>query len=266
MPPMHDTDAGLVPGSPAPDEQVTSYLRRYLPDFYFVNSPLSRMRRHMAILKELPDAPSGVIVSFYRAPRASFTELVLCARDEAQPGLLAKVAGTLVALGVGVHTAWIHSLDDPLGEGGTIVLDTLILSESLLGRSRALSTKTQKNLSNALTNVLNHEWTAQELLDNASRTRQRAARAPIEVSGLAVARAGDYTLFKLRAHQSNGALSRITRALAQMQIGVAHAQINTFEREVDDVFFVTDAQGLAFEDEEANRLLYQLRDALSRSE
>lgn len=264
--PAHDTDEGLMPGPPAPDEQVTAYLRRYLPDFYFVNAPLSRMRRHLAILQSLPQAPSGVIVEFYRAPRASFTELVLCARDAAQPGLLSQVAGTLVALGVGVHTAWIHSLEDPFGEGGTIVLDTLILSESLLGRSRALSAKTQKNLSQTLTQVLNHQLTAAQLLERAPRSRQRAARAPIEVSGLAVARAGDYTLFKLRAHQSNGALSRITRALAQMQIGVAHAQINTFEQEVDDVFFVTDIHGQPFDDDEANQLSYRLRDALSRSE
>ncbi len=263
---MHDNDAGLIPGFQVPDEQVIAYLRRYLPDFYFVNSPLSRMRRHVAILQALPYASTGVIVSFHRAPRASFTELVLCARDEAQPGLLSQVAGTLAALGVGVHTAWIHSLTDPFGEGGTIVLDTLILSESLLGRSRALSSKTQKNLSQTLTQVLNHEQTAEELLSHASRTRQRAASAPIVVSGMAVTRAGEYTLFKLRAHQSNGALSRITRALAQMQIGVAHAQINTIEREVDDIFFVTDVNGQPFEDEEANQLLYRLRDALSRSE
>ncbi|RYX86766.1 hypothetical protein EON83_00875 [bacterium] len=263
---MQDNDAGLTPGSAMPDEQVTTYLRRYLPDFYFVNTPLSRMRRHMAILQELPQAPSGVIVSFYRAPRASFTELVLCARDDAQPGLLSQVAGTLVALGVGVQTAWVHSLEDPSGTSGTIVLDTLFLSESLLGRSRALSSKTQKNLSQTLTQVLNHEQKVAELLRRAPRSRQRAAIAPIEISGMAVARAGDYTLFKLRAHQSTGALSRITRSLAQMQIGVAHAQINTVEREVDDVFFVTDVYGRPFEDEEANELLYRLRDALSRSE
>lgn len=264
--PAHDTDAGLIPGSPAPDEQVTAYLRRYLPDFYFVNAPLSRMRRHMAILQALPLSPSGVIVEFYRAPRASFTELVLCARDEAQPGLLSKVAGTLVAMGVGVHTAWIHSLEDPFGSGGTIVLDTLILSESLLGRSRALSAKTQKNLTQTLTQVLSHQLSPEQLLERAPRARQRAASAPTEVSELVVTQAAEYTLFKLRAHKSNGALNRITRTLAQMQIGVAHAQINTFEKQVDDVFFVTDIRGQPFNDEEANQLCHRLRDALSQSE
>jgi UTP:GlnB (protein PII) uridylyltransferase len=83
---------------------------------------------------------------------------------------------------------------------------------------------------------------------------------------LVVTQAGEYTLFKLRAHKSNGALNRITRTLAQMQIGVAHAQINTFEQEVDDVFFVTDVHGHPFDDEEATRLSHRLRDALSQSE
>ncbi len=263
---LHNTDVGLVPGSPTPDEQVTTYLRRYLPDFYFVNAPLSRMRRHMAILQALPGESSGVIVEFHHAPGASFSELVLCARDEDQPGLLARVAGTLVALGVGVQTAWIHSLKNPFDERGTVVLDTLLLSETPLGRSRSLSAKTQKTLSQTLTRVLNHEQSVEQLLEFAPRKRQKAARAPLQVSDLSATRAGDYTLFKLRALHSNGALSRITRALAQMQIGVAHAQINTFEREVDDVFFVTDARGLAFSSQEAAQILERLREELSRSE
>lgn len=261
--PTHDIDAGLIPGSLAPDEQITAYLRRYLPDFYFVNTSLSRMRRHVTVLQALPQTPLGVVVDFYRAPGASFSELVLCARDEEQPGLLSQVAGTLTALGVRVHTAWIHSLVDPYCEGGTIVLDTLIISEQLLGRPRALNAKTQKNLSQILTRVLNHELNSEELLQRAGRSRQKSARASLQVHDLSVERAGEYTLFKLHAQQSSGALSRITQSLAKMRISVAHAQINTYEREVDDVFFVTNAQGQPYEDEEANALLEQLRVELS---
>ena len=264
--PKHDTYMGLVPGALSPDEQVTTFLRRYLPDFYFVNSPISRMRRHREILLALPQMPLGVIAQFHRAPGASFSELVLCARDEDQPGLLSHVAGTLVALGVGVHTAWIHSLDDPFGGEGTVVLDTLLLSETLLGRARPLSAKTQKTVSQTLTDILNHNQDVTQLLERASRTRQKAAHAPIQVSDLSATRAGNYTLFKLRALHSSGALSRITRSLAQMKIAVAHAQINTFEREVDDVFFVTDANGLPFDDENTAHILAQLRDELSRGD
>ncbi len=264
--PKLDTNAGLVPGSLSPDEQVTAYLRRYLPDFYFVNAPISRMRRHRAILQALPGSPSGVIAEFHWAPGASFSELVLCARDEVQPGLLAQVAGTLVALGVGVHTAWIHSLDEPFHETGTVVLDTLLLSETLLGRGRPLSDKKQKLVSQTLTRVLNHEESVAQLLERAPRSRQKAAHAPLHVSDLSATRAGDYTLFKLRALHSSGALSRITRSLAQMKIAVAHAQINTFEREVDDVFFVTNANGSPLDDTNTSQILDQLRDELSRGD
>ena len=261
--PTHDAEVGLVPGWTAPDEMVTTYLRRYLPDFYFVNAPMSRMRRHMAILQALPHTPSGVIAEFYRAPGASFSELILCARDQEQPGLLARVAATLVALGIGVQTAWIHSLDNPFGEGGTVVLDTLLLSETLLGRGRALGAKSQKTLSQTLTEVLNQRQDVAHLLADAPRARQKAASAPLQVSDLSATRAGDYTLLKLRALHSSGALSRITSALARMNISIAHAQINTFEREVDDVFFATDAHGVPFPDDETARLLEQLRAELS---
>jgi UTP:GlnB (protein PII) uridylyltransferase len=52
-----------------------------------------------------------------------------------------------------------------------------------------------------------------------------------------------WTLIKLRAVDDNGVLYRVTRALAGLGLNIAHAQINTFEKSVDDVFFVSGAHG-----------------------
>lgn len=249
------------------DEEVVAFLRHYLPDFYFVNAPLSRMKRHMALLDALPDARASVVIEFHRAPGASFSELVLCVRDPSQPGLLSNIAAALAAAGVSVHTAWIHSLDAPTGGGERIALDTFILGENGWGRSRALSAKTQKAFSESLSSVLRGEQSADELLHQAGRARQKAARAPLRVSDASATRAGEFSLFKLRAHDSSGVFFRITRALARQNVHIEHAQINTFEHEADDVFFVLDARTRQpFPDEDAAHILERLRDELGRSE
>lgn len=255
------------------DEEVIAFLRRFLPDFYFVNAPLSRMKRHIALMNALPDAPSGVVIEFHRAPGASFSELVLCARDPGQPGLLSNIAAALAAAGVSVHTAWIHSLDAPTtsgqpnSNGERIALDTFILGESTWGRSRALSAKTQKAFSQTLSGVLRGEQSADELLFGAGRARQKAARAPLRVSDASSTRVGEFSIFKLRAHDSSGVFFRITRALARHNVHIEHAQINTFEHEADDVFFVLDARTRQpFSDEDAAAILGQLRDELSQNE
>ncbi len=249
--------------SASSDEEIVAFLRRFLPDFYFVNAPLSRMRRHRDILRALPLAQSSVVIEFHCAPGASFSELVLCARDLSRPGLLAGIAAALAAADVSVHTAWIHSLDDPRGNGDRLALDTFILSESAWNRSRALGAKTQKNLTQLLTRVLSGEQSADELLLNANRTRQKAARAPLQVSDASATRVEGFSLLKLRAFDSNGVFYRITRSLARQGVHIEHAQINTFEREADDVFFVLDAHGAPFGEEDAARIL---SDELSRSE
>jgi UTP:GlnB (protein PII) uridylyltransferase len=254
--PTIDVENGFTPGTGPPDEVVHTFFRRFLPDFYFVNAPISRMRRHLALIRQLPERP--VIVDFHRPPGAHFTELTLCAQDDVEPGLLSKVAGTLTALKINVHTAWIHTLADPHQpqSGRRVVLDTLILSEPYFARARPLPLKTQHRVSAALTQVLSGEKNLGQLMLKTMRRIQ----GPLQVHDLSASRTGDdYTLIKLRAADDNGVLYRVTGALAALHLDVAHAQINTFEKAIDDVFFVLDAQGQPLSEEETAQKLEQLR-------
>ena len=254
--PTLDVDDGLAPGIAPTDEQVIAYFRRYLPDFYFVNTPLSRMRRHLQLLRTLPQQP--VNMEFFRAPGANFTELVLCAHDNVQPGLLSKVAGVLAALKINVHTAWIHSLRDPYEDGNRqIILDTLILSEHSFGRARALTPKTQKAVVKALSAVLAGQTNVLSALV------QKRTQGTIEIHDLSATDAGPWTLIKLRAHDHSGVLYRVTQSLASLELDVAHAQINTSEKAVDDVFFVSGSRGGPLSPAEIPEMLRDLRAALA---
>lgn len=256
--PTLDLENGFAPGLETPDEVVQAFFRAFLPDFYFVNTPISRMRRHLQLIKRLSETP--LIFDFYRPAGAQFTELTLCAHDDAQPGLLAKVAGTLAHLKISVHTAWIHTLRDPhaVESRRRVVLDTLILSESHLGRSRPLPTKTQSKVTQNLIPVLDSQINVSQLL---SKSLNRAT--PLDIEDLSASQNGDgLCRLTLRAGDGLAVLYRVTRALAALKIDIAHAQINTHEKTVDDVFFVCRAGGTALDDAEIPSLMFALRKTL----
>ncbi len=248
-----------MPEDGAPDEQISAFFRRFLPDFYFVNTPLSRMRRQLQLLRALPAQP--LQIEFHCPPGAQFTEMMLCGYAPAQPGLLAQVAGALSALGINVHTAWIHTLRDPhCGEEtpGEVVLNTLILSQSHFRRTRPLAQRSCQAVETALRAIL----AAASPADVAPA--DVALVAPMQLHELSVAAAGRYTLIKVSAPNHNGALHCVAGAIAQLGLDVAHAQINTFENTVADTFFVTDADGEPLKIESEAELARQLRALLSQ--
>lgn len=232
-----------MPPEHAPDEQVVAFFRRFLPDFYFVNTPLSRMRRHLELLRALPQTP--LQIEFHRPAGAQFTEMMLCGYDAAQPGLLARIAGVLADLRVNVHTAWIHTLRDPHGAGAPnaeVVLDTLITSENYLRRTRPLTHKTEASLAEALRALIEHP---------AVPAPQRGA-LPLPLRELEARAQGEYAVIKISAPDETGVLHRVAQTVAELGLNIAHAQINTFDNAATDVFFVTDAARAPLEPRRSN--------------
>ena len=229
----------LMPAADADDESITAFLRRLLPDFYFVNTPRSRMRHHVELLRALPEKP--LQIEFNRPPGAQFTELMLCAHDADQPGLLARVAGALAALKINVHTAWIHTLRDPHRRdddnfaSAEIVLNTLILSERHFRRTRPLLHKTQETIARSLREILAAPAASP------AHAPLRMTMAPLQIRELEASAAGRYSLLKVSAPNEAGVLFRVAQAVAQLNLNIAHAQINTFDNAIADTFFVTDA-------------------------
>ncbi len=234
---MTSFDEREMPEDGAQDEQVSAFFRRFLPDFYFVNTPLSRMRRHLQLLRALPEQP--LQIEFHCPAGAHFTELMLCGTDQAQPGLLAQVAGALSTLNINVHTAWIHTLSDPHSRDESpseVVLNTLILSEKHFRRTRPLTQRSCEAVEAALRKIIEAEAPVMAF-----------PFVPLQLDELSVTPAGRYTLIKVSAPNDGGALHSVAQAIARLNLDIAHAQINTFENSVADTFFVTDADGKPLE-------------------
>ncbi len=256
--PTPSLETSLLLDAAASDEVVIAFFRAFLPDFFFVNTPISRMRRHLQMIGALSQTP--LLLDFHQPPSALFTEMTLCTSDDAAPGLLSKVAGALSHLKINIDTAWIHTLRDPnqIESGRRIALDTLILSETGRGASRALSAKTQAKVRQTLTPVLSGEISVESLVG-----KPWFPAAPLAIDHLSASLASEGQCeITLRAADQPALLFRIARTLAGMGFDIAHAQINTFELAVADVFFVGKAGGEAFEKDEIEGMVEDLRERL----
>ena len=238
-----------MPDADAPDEQVSAFLRRLLPDFYFVNTPLSRMRRHLQLLRDLSEKP--LQIELLCPPGAQFTELTLCGYEPAQPGLLAHIAGVLAAHNINVHTAWIHTLSAPQFPATPIVLDTFIISENSFRRTRPLSSKSCAALKKTLRAVI-----------EAQNLSAKPLVSTLQWDEISVATTDFYTLIKISAPNESRVLFTVSQAVAQLNLNIAHAQINTFENAVADTFFVTDALGGPLSAAQDSHVAAQLRELL----
>ncbi len=241
--------------------EASAILRRVLPDIYFINTPADRSERHLELLGRLSSAHNAPLLEFHEAQGSPLTECTLCAFDEAVPGLLAKLCGTMAALDLSVHTAFIYTLrlaspqpgaapngaqaaKSPLvlasasevGAGRAVALNTFLMSESYFGHDRALTPKTQRKLKSELCRVLRDQAGVRKL-----RAGGRRPFAPLQIHELQIEnRAHEaQTRILLRAGDSFGVLYRATSALAALGLDIAAAQVSTREEAADDLFFVT---------------------------
>jgi UTP:GlnB (protein PII) uridylyltransferase len=254
------------------NNEAAAMLRPVMPDFYFVNTPTAHMQRHLELLLQLQHG--DVTLDFHRHPGARLTELTLCAFDEARPGLLAKVCGTLTALGIEVRTALIYTLqppepnpvqsDDPATPRRWVALDTLLLSDPYHGRERALTAKSIERARAALLRVIQGETSVAQLLTK----MRRHLHTPVNIYDLAVVNRdmgptlGVCTAISLRSADMTGLLYRTTGALAALELNIQVAQINSENGVAEDLFFVTDAQGAAWPDNDLEGLTTRLRSML----
>jgi len=207
-----------------------------MPDLYFVNTPRARMRRDWESLERVQ--ADGPDFAFYRPPQATLTEFTICAYDEAQPGLLAKVSGALLALNLNVHTAFLYTLPDAHTPARRMVLATFLLGETYRGRPKPLEAGTEEQTRRVLDAVLRGHTDVRDLLG-----RRWRPEAPLEIRALTARSEENTTLITLQARDNPGVLFRMARALATLELNIVQGQVNTFESAVDDIFYVTDAHG-----------------------
>ena len=204
------------------------------------------------MLARLPDERR--MIEFLRPRGSLLTEISLCAYDDAQPGLLAKISGTLAALGVNVQTASVYTVPNPQTPEALIILDTLLLSEAYRGHDRKLPQSREEEIRRVLTQVIDGQITVPQLFSKSPRR----LRWPLRVHEISVENAPlpDQIALTVRVSKHPMAIFRMSAAIASLDFNTLTAQIHRGKDGAHGLFFVTGQVS------EMSELARQLRAAL----
>ncbi|MEO7555246.1 MAG: HD domain-containing protein, partial [Acidimicrobiales bacterium] len=164
--------------------------------------------------------------------------LTIIARD--RPGLFSRVAGVLTIHGLGVLTAHAYSSEDGTAFN-RFTVESLFGSEPRWDR---ITRDLEAALEGRLALSARVEEKAQSYARRASAANTRPARVTIDRDASHTS-----TVVDVHAADGLGVLFRITRALADLDLDVRSARVQTQGARVVDAFYVRDSEGRKITDE-----------------
>lgn len=213
-----------------PEEMVTRHLN-LMPATYLLNTAQEQIGLHIRMVQE---AIQGVPqLAFQTPPDASVTELTVCAIDDPEPGLLAKIAGVLYAGQVAVHAANVFTRAGEI----KVAIDTLWVDY----RGRPIPPAKRAEIEENMKAVLTGEMSVTDLLHRSRRTGQ----SPPDLVNLVVHHdlSEQFTVIEVRTTEHIGMLYWVCRALSQLGWNIHSAKLSTWAGKAVGVFYVTDTEG-----------------------
>lgn len=239
-------------GGEATRQAVRAHLAM-VSDRYLASTSVERMAEHLAMLRQLDEAP--VVTELFHHPDLNFSDLVVVTPDV--PGLFSLIAGTLAAHRINIISAQIHTRADG------IAIDTLQVNDPA-GETITSSAAWGRVLA-ALRAVLTGEERVEALLARRAASRPAAGVPGPPKIAIDNRLSDDYTVVEVKCPDRVGLLYLITATLAEQGLDIASARIATEIDQALDTFYVHDRKGPKIEDAEAlERLREALREALAR--
>lgn len=213
-----------------PEEMVTRHLD-LMPATYLLNTAQEQIGLHIRMVQE---AVKGLPqLAFQTPPDASVTELTVCAIDDPEPGLLAKIAGVLYAGQVAVHAANVFTRSGEI----KIAIDTLWVDF----RGRPIPPAKRAEIEDRMKAVLTGEISVTDLL----KRRRRIEQTRPELVSLVIHHdlSEQFTVIEVRTTEHIGMLYWVCRALSGLGWNIHSAKLSTWAGKAVGVFYITDREG-----------------------
>ncbi|GAB3022091.1 [protein-PII] uridylyltransferase [Bowmanella dokdonensis] len=226
-------------------DQVQEFWQRLDWD-YFVRFKPSQLIWHASVIlghEELDE--HQVLVELSDDTSKAGTELILYGRDRAT--LFAQVASVLDSRNCSIHDAQIMSTQDGY------VFDSFIILEH--DGSRIESVSRRQNLKQAIVTQLarpGHRHT------NNRKMPRRMKQLNVPVKMRFFTNQANMTLLEMEALDAPGLLATISHQFVELGLSLHMAKITTIGERAEDLFILTNAQGLALSNEEQVILKKQL--------
>jgi [protein-PII] uridylyltransferase len=233
------------PNGPHGEDEVLRHCE-VMPSSYVLNTRLDEIALHIQLLDQLERDP--VVLDFYNRPGEDFTELTICAYDDPQPGMLAKITGVLFGCNADIQKAQVFTT----AGAKPAVLDRLMI------RSMGMQVTDNRaaRIRTALRQVLTGAQSVDQFLD--SKGKRLPARVPLEGVDVRNDLSEEHTVVHLIARDAHGLLYAMTRALSHNSLHIHTAKVATFGTRAENNFYVTSRRGGQIPDSELLALKDQL--------
>ena len=202
-----------------------------MPAGYVLNTPLGEISFHIQLLEKLDT--ERVAIDIYNRPGDDHSELTLCAFDDPEPGILAKIAGVLYGCGVNIYKAQARTMN----RKSPVVLDTLWIQYNGLQISESKARRIQKSLKDVLT----AEKTIDQFLVDAGKTPPDSIL--LDRIDLRNDLSEDHTVVNVLAQDLQGLLYIVSRCLSDLGLHIHSSRIATWNRRSEHNYYVTAPEG-----------------------
>ncbi|MBZ5495900.1 MAG: hypothetical protein LAP85_05815 [Acidobacteriia bacterium] len=227
-------------GEPQSDEAVRRHCDS-MPASYILNTPLDEIAFHIKLLAGLE--AESVVLDLYNRPGDDYSELTVCAYDDPQPGMLAKITGVLYGCDADIQKAQVFTMNMPR----PVVLDTLWIRSA----GMQVSETRGRRIMTILKEVLSGGRTVDNFLRGAGK--HPPAGIPLDSVDLRNDISEEHTVVHVIAGDLQGLLYLMTRALSRSGLHIHSARVATWAARAENNFYVTTLSGKQIPDAELPR-------------
>jgi [protein-PII] uridylyltransferase len=210
---------------------------------YLLTTPIEKICSHLE--KVEPLQREKVMVDVEYSPEYRTSEVSVYTFDDLIPGIFSKISGVMAAKGLQILDAQIHTRKDGL------VVDTFqVMDPDYVQRP---PDRRFEDIRQTIKRVLLAEITVDDLFIRSARYPSGRSLPPrfeptrIEIDNELSDR---YTIIDVFAHDRQGLLYVITKAIFDLALSVHFAKVATRLDQIVDVFYVTDLDGKKIGDDE----------------
>ncbi len=215
---------------PQSDEAVRRHCDS-MPASYILNTTLDEIALHIKLLAGLET--ENVVLDLYNRPGDDYSELTVCAYDDPQPGMLAKITGVLYACDADIQKAQVFTRHTER----PVVLDTLWIRSSGTQVAEARA----RRILTLLKEVLTGSRTLEKLLGGMGK--HPPAGIPLDSVDLRNDISEEHTVVHVIARDLQGLLYLMTRALSRSGLHIHSARVATWVGRAENNFYVTNLDG-----------------------
>lgn len=198
-----------------------------MPSGYVLNTPLEEIACHLQLLERLET--EKVVLDVYNRPGDDYSELTICAFDDATPGMLAKIAGVLYGWNLDIHKAQAFTME----KKRRVVLDTLWIRSN----GRQISESKARRIRSTFVDVLSGAQPIEEFLAQAGKNPPEGIT--LDSVDLRNDLSEEHTVIHIVAHDLQGLLYLMTRCLSRCGLRIHSAKIATWHGRAENNFYVT---------------------------